>query len=195
MVVAAGLVVGRGRRSGQAEAAAVAHFRPAVFFLGAALGRDEDDAGGALGTVDGRRGGILDDRDVVHVGGVDVLEVAFHAVDEYQRRAAVDGVPSADVQRRRLARTAGGRSDVQARDRALEHVGDIQGRAVLDGVCLDDGDGAGQVGLFLGAVTDDDDFVQRGRFLAEDDVQPALAGDDDRLRLIPEGDKFHRRAL
>ena len=72
---------------------------------------------------------------------------------------------------------------------------DIEGRAVLEFVCLDDGDGAGQVGLFLGTVTDDDHFIKCGGLFGEDDVQPALSGDNDRLRLIPEGDKFHRRAL
>ena len=86
-VVAAGLVVGRGRGTGDGEIAVVRHLGLLVVL--AALGGDQDDAERAAGAVDGGRSGVLENRDRLDVVRVDAVGIGFHAVDQDQRAAAV----------------------------------------------------------------------------------------------------------
>ena len=183
-VVTAGLPVGGSRRSGETGAAGVGERRLSVLRLGAALGRDQDHARGTSRTVDGRRGGILDDGDALYVGGVEVLEVALHTVHQYERVAAVDGIAAADVDRGGLAGTSGSGSDVQARDGTLQHVTHIQRGTVLEIVGLDDGHGARQVGLLRGTVTDDDGIFQHVIVFLEQHHDLLASLDGNLLRLI-----------
>ena len=158
-------------------AAFVAHADAAA---GALLGRDDDDAVGGAGAVDGGRGGVLQHGVGLDVVGVDRGErVAHagtavtrdgHAVDDDER--VVGGVErgrAADADGGRSARLAGGRRHEQARDLAGEHlVGGVDGAAV-DVVGLDGHDGAGHVALLDGAVADDHDLVQELIVLGEGD--------------------------
>src|SRR6202012_6201066 len=66
---------------------------PALAFFG----RDQDNAVVRPGSVD-RGGGVLEDGDRCHVGGVDQGEVAGDTVDQDVRRRAVGGGVSADLQ-------------------------------------------------------------------------------------------------
>ena len=192
-VVTAGFPVGRGRRGGETGAAAVVDRRLA-FLVHAVLGGHEDDAGRTFRTVDGGGGSILDDGDGLHVGGVDVLEVTFHAVDQHERAAAVDRVAAADVERGGLARTAGGGGDVQAGDGALQHMGHVQGGTVLEFVRLHDRHGAGQVGLFLRTVTDHDQLVKLLELFLERHVDDGIAAYLHLHGLIAQGGEDQRVA-
>ena len=189
-VIATGLVVGPGGRGGDAEAAAVGNLGAAFFFLAAALGGHEDHAGRATGTIDGCCGGVLDDGDALHVHGVDILDVTFHAVNEDERAAPVDGVPTTDVERGGLAGTAGTRRDVQARDGTLEHVADVQSGTVLEFVGLHHGDGAGEVFFLLGTVAHDHGVFQDILVLLKHHQELAAALDGHLLRHIAEAGNF-----
>ena len=126
--------------------------------------------------------------DALHVHRVEVLDVPFHAVDEHQRAASVDGVPTADVERGGLAGTAGARRDVQARDGALQHVAHVEGGAVLEFIGLHHGHGAREVGLLLGAVAHDHGIFQDVLVLFEHHQDLAASLDGNLLRQITPDD-------
>ena len=128
----------------------------------AALGRHEDDAVGRTRTVDGRRGGVLQHRNLVDLRGVDGIEAALHPVDEHQRRGArtAEGSDTAHADHAAVAaRSSALRGNGHAGGDALE-----SGRRGYDGTVgevfgRDRRDGTGQIDLFLRVVADDHDFV------------------------------------
>ena len=98
----------------------------------AVLGGDEHHAVGTTRTVDGRRGGVLEDfnrLDVVGVDGVDV--VGSHTIDHIERvGVGMDGSGATDADLRVLARLAGGRTDLDTCHLSLKCGSDIRDGAV-----------------------------------------------------------------
>ena len=148
-------------------------------FLGL-LGRHQDNAAGTgLGTIDGGRGGVLQDYDalnIVHGGN----RCAGHAVYHPQHIVAVLRTLAADddVGRGRRVTTVG--RDGHARQLALQHA--FRGSHGADGQfigILHDTHGGRQVLLAgLCAITQDNHFVQHLGIFFQDDVQLLLAGLD-----------------
>ena len=175
-VVAAGFVVGRGGGGVPAPAAAV---RYAGFSrIVALLGGHQHDAVGRACAVDGGCRGILDHRNRGHVVGVELHQVALGAVDQHERRTAVDRGDAADVQVGRVARTARCGRDRQTRNRTLKHVGYGGRRAACELRVVHRGDGSRQVDLLLGAVTYDYDVLHLHGVLGEEYLEVVLRGGD-----------------
>ena len=124
-------------------------------------GGDEDDAGGAARTVDGGRGGVLQDGDFLDGFRSDGLKGALDAVHQDERGvAALQGGDAAEHDGGGGGRVAVALGDVQAGHLALDELGgvaDVTGEEVL---ALDRGDGGGDIALTLRAVADDDRIVQ-----------------------------------
>ena len=163
-IVTTAFILGGSGGSGDAVTAAVAHLGTSVLLLGTALGGNQDDAGRTFSTVDGGGGSVLDHGNILHVNGVQVLDITFHTVDEHEGGTAVDGVPTTDVQRGGLAGTAGTGGDVKTGDGTLQHVAHIQGGTVLQGFGLHHGHGAGEGGLLGCTVSYDNRLFQHGGF-------------------------------
>ena len=137
-----------------------------------ALGRDDDDAAGSLGTVDGGAGRVFQDLDGLDVVALDdrVQGGTGHdTVDDVQRTGGVEGRNTADAGVTVAARGSVG-CDVHTCYAALEGGHDVSCRHIDDILHLDDGNGAGQVGFLLGHVTGDDDFIQEVLVLLQGDV-------------------------
>ena len=150
-IVAAGLVIGRGGGRIPTPASTVRH--AGFVRIVALLGSHQYDAVSRACAVDGGGRGILDHRDRGHVVGVEFHQVAFGAVDQHERRTAVDRGDTADVQVGRVARTARRGRDRQTRNRTLKHVGYGRRRTVCKLRVVHRGDGSRQIDLLLGAVT------------------------------------------
>ena len=98
-----------------------------------ALGGDQHDAVGGLGTVDGGGGGILQHVDALDVGGIDVGDVTLDAVDQIEGTRVAHGAEATDVHLHSRARRSGLRGDVHTRHLALHglqrtggvHLGDL----------------------------------------------------------------------
>ncbi len=190
--VAAGLEVGGDRRLLPAHAAAVADGGLAAL-VRTGLGGDEDDAVCGARTINGGGRGILDHGDILHVIGVHPAHVGFHAVHEDERISRVDRGDTADVQGTGGTRITGSRGDVQARDRALEHVREIVGGTVFQVLGVHGGDGAGEVHLLLDAVAHDHGlFQEHGVLLESDAYRPLPGGDAHGLGDIPQAGDFQR---
>ena len=149
----------------------------------AALGVDEDDAEGAPGTVDRGGSGVLQDGDTLDVVGIDRVHVALDAVDQHERGgggAVTDGTGTADVEAHVLVELATpvGDAEIEAGDLSLQGLGDRLHRAGLEHVGIDHAHGAGDIDLFLDAVTDDDGLFQGEPVLLEGYVDgTAVPGD------------------
>jgi hypothetical protein len=120
--------------------------------------------GGAAAVAGARGGGVVLDRE---------------AVDHVERLVApVDRRAAADADRHAAARRGRGLGDLHAGGGALERLLDRGHGLALD-VGRHRGDRAGDVGAPLRAVADDDDLLERGRDLAEREVErDRLAGGD-----------------
>ena len=167
-------------------------FRDAEFSLGRdrrlrgdALPRGDDNhAVGAARAVDGRRRGVLEDRDLLDVGRVDVVQVAHgvdHAVDDDQRFVRRrDRTRAAHADRSRGSRRTRSRHDVHTGDAALQSLVDRRVGHVADVGHLHVGDRTRQVGFLHRAVTDDHHLVD-GVFGIGDqvDVDLRTVADDD----------------
>ena len=106
-------------------------------FLAGALGGNDDDTVGGAGTVNGRRGGVLQDVDALDVIGIEVVDVAFdrQAVHHQQRAGLrVHGTDTADGELAAVGR--------QARYAAFQVLQEGGAVALLDGLGTDRGDGA-----------------------------------------------------
>ena len=129
----------------------------------ALFGRDHDDAVGTAGTVDGSRSRILEDVDLLHVGGVDDggidIDDTVHDID--RSLAGVEGTDTADRDLGVTARTSGSGDDVDAGHLAGHALGDGDGGAALvELFVLDGSDRGGKLLTDQGTVTDDDHVVQ-----------------------------------
>ena len=191
----------------QGDHAVVGEFRIAA---PTALGGDEDDTVRTLGTVDSRRGSILEDFHADDIGRVDrgqrgdrgdgtvaervaqtevgaALAAALHddAVNDVQRfGVGVDGRLATDADGGRGARSTGGLDCLDTGRTALEGLVDVGNDGTLDGVFLHGDGGAGKVALFHGTVTDDDDLVEQFGIFKQQDVDDGLVADHDFLLLV-----------
>ena len=123
VVVVPGLAVGLVFRAyGLADDRNAAAVIDRNLILAGAFRRHQHHAERTPGAVYGRRGGVLEHRDALHVLGVHRRQVALHAVDQAERRSAcADRLRvRTDVDRRRTARLAVGHRDVHARNLALD---------------------------------------------------------------------------
>ena len=186
---------------GDAHLAVEVHDRGAA---GTALGGDDDNTVSGTGTVDGGGGGVLQDVDALDIGRVDGVDgaVGKHTVDDQQRlvdalgrsrhgTAGRDGVLTADGHGLGVvAGGAGGRSIAQT-----GHLGGQgrQGVRVGEGgdvgvvAIVDAGDGAGNVTLAGGTVTDDNHIVQEEGVLLQNNVNRLLTTDCDFHSLVADG--------
>ena len=151
-----------------AETAIVGNLEfPAAAFLR----RDDDDAVGSAGTVDGRRGSVFQDRETLDVVGVDRSKrVAHacaavtgyrHAVDDDERVVAGgQGCGAADADRSAVTGLSGSGYDVQTGNLAHERLARGVDGTTVDFVIFDGDDGTRHITLFDGTVADDHDLVQ-----------------------------------
>ena len=171
-----------------------------------ALGGDQDDAVRAAVSVDGRRGGILEDLDRGDIVGVDHREGGHTGV------VAVDTAAcgGADVEERESVEDdqRGGRTgervgssdehvglragftrrgvDHQTGHAACQGVIDREEDAVFEGIALDRGDGSGHVLFAERAVTDHDDVVDFQIGGSERDVDARTLSDGFADGVVPE---------
>ena len=118
--VASVLVVGGGCRLLPTETSAVTDLGLAVVGV-TFLGGHEDHTVGGAGSVDSRRGGVLDYGDALDIIRIDILKVAQGTVDKDDRAGFVDRSETADVQFSGTARITGLGRDVESRNRPLKH--------------------------------------------------------------------------
>ena len=164
------------------EFAGVAHGSLAVAAL---LGGHEDDTVTSLGAVDSCGGGVLQDLDGFDHRRVEILDAAdLQTVDDVEGSdvAAVGGV-TADADVSSGTRGAVG-DDVDTGSLALEGVGCIGGRLVLEVVGAHRSHGTGEVGLLLHTVTDHDRLLKEFGVLFEDEIDLGPASDGNGLRRI-----------
>ena len=153
----------------------------------ASLGRDQNHAVAGPGSVYRCRG-VLEHRNRLDFVRVDVVEVAFHAVDDHQRRIEAPDAERRGVRSGQAALLFGN----QARQPSGQRVGRTGDRC--DGQILraDRRDGSRQAFPLGRAVADDDHFLQFGGFLFQRDVDPGPAADFYLLRNIAQiGDLQH----
>ena len=159
---------------------------PALLAL-ALLRGDHDDAVRGAGAVQGGGGRILEDGhglDVTRGDGVDVTRIG-HPVHHVQRRArGVHGADTADVDGTAVTRLAAGVDDLDTRAEALEGLGDIGRRNLLDVLLLDDRRRSGEGSLGCRTVRHDDGLVEHLGVIHEDDVDDPPSVDGDGLFLI-----------
>ena len=145
----------------------------ADFPLLAALCRDDDDAVGSARTIDGSRGRILQHGDVLDVGSRDVADgLDGESVDNEQRVVALrDGAATADSDLHfRIGRTFR-RGNLHAGELALHRLDGGSHRNAHQRLCVDRGNGPGDVLLFHRAVSDYDHLFKVLCVLAQDYVQ------------------------
>ena len=138
---------------------------------------DEHDAVRGTGSVDGRCGGVLQDRDGLDIVRVEHRRVALDTVDEDQGAAAVDGTGTTDVEVGGASGLTVGQGDVEVGDGAFQHLGDVGGGASFEHFAGDLLDGTGQVDLLGRTVTDHDGLVQDGGIIFQGHADDGLAGD------------------
>ena len=100
---------------------------------------------------------------------IDLGHVAFDTVDEHERRAAVDGVVTADVDGSDIVRRTVGCGHEHSWNRALKHVGKCRRGPVVEFLGSDGGNRSGKIYLLLHAVSDHDGFLKVHRILGHID--------------------------
>ncbi len=153
----------------------------------ARLVSDHDDAVGTAGTVQGVRGGVLQDGhglDVIRVDVVQVTLVRSAVHDEERLLAGADRAESADSDRRRRARGARGVGQLHAGYLTGQCLSDVRSLYFGDIIRFDDAGRTGE-GLFLGLTeSDHDHIVDALRVLLQYHLQIGLAVDGDHLALV-----------
>ena len=155
--------------------------------LGALLRRDDDNAVGSTGTVDGGCRCVLEDGEGLDVFRVDGGQRVAHAgdavigngqtVDDVERVVGgVEGRAATDTDCSAGARHTGTGSDDDTRALTAEEVGGSRDDTLVDFVGLDGRDGTGKVTLLDGTVADDDDFVEEVGVIHEGDGRRDLTG-------------------
>ena len=146
-------------------------------FLFAPLGGHEHHAVGAAAAIDGRRCGVLEHREALHVGRVDLAEVALQTVDEHERAAV--GAERADAAHPEFgdvpARLAARLDGDHARDAAAEGIDDVR-RRQLEVLGVHHGHGARHADLALRAHAHDDDLFEFVALL-EGDLHVVVRGE------------------
>ena len=182
VVVAVGDEVGGRRGLRPADVVGVAH---RGFARRTLLGGDEDHAGRSLGAVDGAGRSVFEHRDRLDVGGVDQPQRdARHAVDQYQRRTAVDGGHAADVEAVACRGVARVDADVERGVDALQRLHGRDHGPLGQLLARDRRDGARDVDLLLRGVAHDHYVVELLRVFAQLHVDRAGGGHLDRPRGI-----------
>ena len=176
-----------GQRNGErGEAEVRPEGNPAILAL-AFLRSDHDDAIRGAGAVQGGGGRVLEDGhglDVTRGDGIDVTRIG-HPVHHVQRRARrIHGADTADVDGAAVTRLAAGVDDLDTRAEALEGLGDIGSRDLLDVLLLDDRRRSGEGSLGCRTVCHDDGLVEHLGVIREDDVDDPPPVDGDGLFLI-----------
>ena len=144
----------------------------AVSLLSAFCG-DEDDTVTGLGTVDGRRGGILEDFGGFDVVGIQIVDVGHSdAIHHIERVGGGVGGDSPDAET--STALAGGCTygyELDTRSLALKGLLEGGDGTVLQVLGLDLGDGSGQGALLLDTVADYHGFLDHLGVLRKDDAQ------------------------
>ena len=124
--------------------------------LGTLLGGHEDDTVGAAGTVDGGRGGVLQDLDGLDILRVEVLDRAAHhrnAVHDIERRGGSgEGALTADIHGTDFTRAVVG-ADIHTGGAALQGFEDVVGRTLGQFFGTDGNHGARHIALLHRTVT------------------------------------------
>ena len=168
-------VAGQAAQLGDGVVRAEGDFELLLF---SALGGHEHHAVRTAAAVDGRCGGVLEHREALDVGRVDLAQVAFQAVDQHQgaavgaERADAAHPEFGDVPPRLTARLDGN----HARDAAAERVDDIR-RGQFEVFGVDHRHGARHADFALRTHTDDDDLFHLVAF-PEGDLDVGRRSDD-----------------
>ena len=137
--------------------------------------RDEDDAVGAAGAVDGGGGGILEDVHALDVARGDVGEGPHerHAVQHDERVVGGgQGAVAADADFHARARTGRGLGHLHAGHAAVQRAGEVAGGDFAEALAAHRGDGAGHIRLAGRTVADDHDGIQGLGVIGHDDIDP-----------------------
>ena len=136
--------------------------------LPALFRRDDHHAARGFETIDRHGGAVLEQRYRLHVVGVDVVDRTLHAVHDVEnaRLGAADG--HAGLVRSGLSGVLHGDQTRQAAGQSLRDVGH---RHLLELLAVDLRHGGRHVGAPLRSVADDDDLVQPGGVLFQNDVK------------------------
>ena len=189
-VVAAGFVIGRGRGTGHGEITVVRYL--GLFVILPALGRDQNDAECAAGTINSGRGGVFQHRDRLDVVRVDTIGIGLHAVDQNQRTASVGRGRTADVVRRAGSGLPRGEGYVEVGDHTLQGAAHVRHGTVFQLFLRHRGDGSGQIGLLLHAVTDHYHFVDALLGGCQDHVEKGPGADRRLVGVEPDERHFER---
>ena len=133
--------------------------------LRALFGGDQDDAVGRAVAVQGGGGGVLEDRDGLDVGGVQVGNVTAEGdpvQDVQDGRRTVDGSDTADVHVRIVTRRTDRGIDLDTGNGSFQGGRDRGSRPVGELFAPHGGDGAGQGRPFRRTVGDGDDSLFQG---------------------------------
>ena len=151
-----------------------------------ALGGHQNNAVGTLGTVDGRCGSVLEDAEGLDLVGLDVVDVAGHAVDQHQGfRTALEGADTADPELGVVTSGLGAALDADQTGELTGEVARQVARCRLHQVAGSDGCDRADHGLaFLLAVTHDDDLFDLVRIGFQLDVDDVAAVDREGLRQV-----------
>ena len=160
----------------------------------AALGGDQHDAVGTAGTVDGRRGGILQHRDRLDIGTVQERErpVVRGPVHDIERSTARrHGANTTDTDLGTLTRLSVRRNSLHTGHGTRQGVRNVGYLALADILGLHHGSRT-RKGLFFGrTVCYHDHVVNRLRILLHHDVHTGFSGDSNTLGLI--ADEGHQQ--
>ena len=149
-----------------------------------AFGGDEDYAGGGTRSVDGRRCGVFQHGDILHVGRIDIADRSGGAVDDDQRRAVLHRGDAADADG---GVGAGGRIGPRHGDSGqspLKGVRNLVGFAGGEGGAVDAGDGSREILFAHRAVADHHHVVHFVDGFAQDYLHPRFAACGDGLGFV-----------
>ena len=144
----------------------------------AAPGGDENYSVCTFHSIDRSGSRILENGNVGDFGRVEIREVPFHSVHEYQRRTVAGGADASDIDLGViLSRESAGLAGHKARELASQHIGDIVRRRGRQGFIVDGGYGACNAALLLHSVTYDHHFLQKGRIVFECHIEDLACAD------------------
>ena len=142
-----------------AEVTAVVNLQRLI--LTTMLGGDDDHTITSTRTVDGTGSGILQNLDGLNIisGEVTDRSTHWHSIDNIKRCGTSKSTDTTNTHRWIGTRLTIGR-DLYTRNLTLKHGGDIGVGYLLQLVGIDNGNRAGQVGLLLSTITDNDNLIQ-----------------------------------
>ena len=138
------------------------------------LCRDEHDTEGSPGTINGRRGSILQDSNRFNITGIQEIRIAGCAINHNQRASTScsDRGRSTDI----VFGTSDGfpvrHINIQARNHSLQSTGKGRHRQILHGFATEALHTTGQIDLFLHTVTHDHHLFELSDIVFQDKIQP-----------------------